>query len=76
MQVEAILGAMTVLPIEPPVDRTYVQVRLALEAAGRPIGANNLLIAAHALTLGLILVTDNTKEFRHVKGLKVENWVR
>ena len=75
-QVEAILGAMTVLPVEPPVDRTYAQVRVDLEAAGRPIGANDLLIAAHALTLGLILVTDNTREFRHVKGLRSENWVR
>ena len=75
-QVEAIIGAMTVLPIEPPVDRTYARVRVALEAAGRPIGANDLLIAAHALTLNLILVTGNTKEFRHVKGLRIENWVR
>ena len=75
-QVEAIIGAMTVLPVEPPVDRTYAQVRAGLEATGRPIGANDLLIAAHALTLDLILVTGNTREFRHVKGLRIENWVR
>lgn len=75
-QVEAILAVMQVLPLEPPVDETYGRVRAVLEAAGQPIGANDLLIASHALTLGLVLVTDNVREFRRVKGLKVENWVR
>ncbi len=52
----------------------YGQVRAALEAAGTPIGPNDLLIAAHALSGGLILVTDNVKEFRRIRGLKVANW--
>jgi tRNA(fMet)-specific endonuclease VapC len=47
-----------------------------LEAKGTPIDANDLLIAAQALTLDLTVVTDNTKEFRRVRGLKLENWLR
>ncbi len=53
---------------------TYGKVRAALEKKGRPIGPNDMLIAAHALSLGLVLVTDNTDEFERVKGLKIENW--
>jgi len=52
----------------------YGRVRAGLEAAGRPIGPNDLLIAAHAVSRRLTLVTDNVREFRRVKGLKVENW--
>ncbi len=52
----------------------YGRVRAALEAAGQPIGPNDMLIAAHAVSRRLTLVTDNVKEFRRVKGLKVENW--
>jgi predicted nucleic acid-binding protein len=47
----------------------------ALERAGTPIGANDMLIAAHALALGLTLVTNNTREFGRVAGLRVENWL-
>ncbi len=75
-QVHAILAAIEVLPFEAPAEETYARLRSALEAAGPPIGANDLLIASHALTLGMTLVTDNVREFRRVKGLKVENWVR
>jgi tRNA(fMet)-specific endonuclease VapC len=75
-QLEAILDAMKVLDFEAPADRRYGEVRTALEAMGATIGANDLLIAAHALTLGMILVSDNEREFRRVKGLKVENWLR
>ena len=46
-----------------------------LEAAGQPIGSNDLLIAAHACALGLTLVTNNTREFARIRGLKVENWL-
>lgn len=53
---------------------SYGRVRAALEKKGRPIGPNDMLIAAHALSLGLSLVTDNVREFKRVKGLKVENW--
>lgn len=75
-QVQAILAAIEVLPFEPPADETYARLRTELEAAGTPIGGNDLIIAAQALTLGMILVTANVREFRRAKGLKVENWVR
>ena len=52
----------------------YGRVRSGLEKVGRPIGPNDMLIAAHALSRRLVLVTDNVDEFRRVKGLKVENW--
>ena len=53
----------------------YGKVRSTLERAGLPIGNNDLWIAAHALAHGWVLVTNNEREFRRVKGLKVENWV-
>ena len=53
---------------------TYGRVRAQLEAGGTPIGPNDMLIAAHALSRGLTIVTDNLAEFRRVKGLKVESW--
>jgi tRNA(fMet)-specific endonuclease VapC len=49
-QLEAVLGALEVLPLEPPVDAAYGSLRTRLEQAGTPIGANDLLIAAHAIT--------------------------
>ena len=53
----------------------YGSVRAALERQGTPIGALDLLIAAHALSLGVTLVTNNPREFSRVSGLRVENWV-
>ena len=52
----------------------YGRLRSRLEQRGEPIGPNDLMIAAHALSLGLILVTDNLHEFRRVEGLRVETW--
>jgi tRNA(fMet)-specific endonuclease VapC len=52
----------------------YDNVRAKLEAKGSPIGANDMLIAAHALALGVVLVTDNLREFERVEGLEVETW--
>jgi tRNA(fMet)-specific endonuclease VapC len=75
-QLEAVLGALEILPFEKPADVSYGSIRVQLERAGRPIGANDLLIAAHALTLGYAFVTDNEKEFSRVKHLHVENWLR
>ncbi|MBU3031592.1 MULTISPECIES: hypothetical protein [Paracoccus] len=51
-------------------------MRAELEAAGRPFGPSDLLIAAHAGAIGAVLVTDNTDEFSRVRGLRVENWIR
>lgn len=72
----AVLSALDVLPIDAAADHCYAGIRLTLERAGTPIGANDLLIAAHALALDLTLVTDNIGEFRRVPGLRVENWLR
>jgi tRNA(fMet)-specific endonuclease VapC len=74
-QVEAVLGALEVLPFEVPADAAYGRLRARLEAAGQPIGANDLLIAAHALALGHALVTANEREFARIKDLPCENWL-
>lgn len=75
-QLEAVLSALDVLPFEPPADAIYASLRTDLEAAGRPIGANDMLIAAHALAMGCTIVTDNQKEFARVADLSRENWLR
>lgn len=75
-QLEAILTALPVLPLEAPTDRHYGQLRAELERQGTLIGPNDLLIAAHALALDAILVTDNTREFERVQGLVIENWLQ
>jgi tRNA(fMet)-specific endonuclease VapC len=75
-QLQAVLGALEILPWQEPADVTYGILRSRLEKLGRPIGANDLLIAAQALTLNYILVTDNEKEFAQVKDLRRENWLR
>lgn len=75
-QVAAVLSVIDVLPLESPVDDHYASIRTKLEMEGQMIGGNDLLIAAQALTLGCIVVTDNEREFRRVDGLKVDNWLR
>ncbi|WP_445681837.1 type II toxin-antitoxin system VapC family toxin [Radicibacter daui] len=74
-QVEAILGAIEILPFEPPADDVYARLRTALERDGQPIGGNDLLIAASAVSAGHVLVTANEREFARVDGLKIENWL-
>ncbi len=73
--VDLILSALEILPLEAPADRQYGKIRLQLTRQGTPIGPNDLLIAAHALSLDITLVTANTREFSRVPGLKVENWL-
>jgi tRNA(fMet)-specific endonuclease VapC len=75
-QLEAVLGALEVLPFETPADAAYRSLRSRLEQTGRPIGANDLLIAAHALALGYAIITDNENEFARVEDLRLENWLR
>ena len=75
-QLEKILGALEVLPLETPADAFYGELRARLERTGRVIGANDLLIAAQALALDCIVVTDNEQEFSRMDGLRVENWLR
>jgi tRNA(fMet)-specific endonuclease VapC len=73
--VEDLLGEIDVLPLDVPVDAEYAGIRAELEAAGRPIGGNDLLIAAHAYATGATIVTANTDEFKRIRGLKAENWL-
>ncbi len=75
-QLEAVLGALDVLPFEPPADAVYGRIRAELERIGRPIGGNDLLIAAHAVALGCTVVTDNEREFARIGELRAENWLR
>ena len=75
-QVEAVLSALTVRSLESDVERIYAAIRVALEKKGTPIGAHDMLIAAHARALDAVCVTDNVAEFRRVPALKVENWLR
>jgi tRNA(fMet)-specific endonuclease VapC len=75
-QVEAVLGALTISPLESDVERVYASIRVALEKKGTPIGAHDMLIAAHARALDAVCVTDNVSEFKRVPALKVENWLR
>jgi tRNA(fMet)-specific endonuclease VapC len=73
--VEALLGEIEVLPFDIPADAEYGTIRSELETTGRPIGANDLLIAAHASAVNATIVTANVSEFRRIHGLKVENWL-
>ena len=74
-RVDMILSALDILPLKPPADREYGNIRDRLTRQGTLIGPNDLLIAAHALAAELILVTANTREFSRVQGLKVVNWL-
>lgn len=67
---------LAVVPYDDTVAPVYGRVRAALEKAGTPIGPLDTMIAAHALSLGLTVVTDNEKEFCRVAGLKVQNWAK
>jgi len=75
-QLELVLAALEVLPFEAPADAAYGDLRARLEAAGTPIGGNDMLIAAHAISSGCSVVTDNEREFGRVDGLTVVNWLR
>jgi len=75
-QLEAVLGALDILPFEVPADTAYGVIRTRLEQIGRPIGGNDLLIAAQAVALGYTIVTDNEGEFARIDGLLHENWLK
>ena len=75
-RVDLLLSALEILPLEPPADRRYGELRQHLTRRGIPIGPNDLLIAAHALAADVTLVTANTREFERVPSLRVENWLR
>ncbi|MDE1157740.1 MAG: type II toxin-antitoxin system VapC family toxin [Neorhizobium sp.] len=74
-KVAAVTRRLYVAPLQIPGDQRYAEIRLALRQ-GRNIGPNDLWIAAHALALNVVLVTNNEDEFSRVPGLTVENWLR
>ena len=74
-QVNLILSAIEILPLESPADREYARLRQYLARRGTLIGPNDMLIAAQALGADLTVVTAKTGEFARVPGLSVENWL-
>jgi tRNA(fMet)-specific endonuclease VapC len=72
--VEAFLDTVRVVPIDRTVEKPYGEIRAILERRGRPIGALDTIIAAHAMAVGAVLVTNNLREFRRVRGLTCEDW--
>jgi len=69
------LSNIDVVPFDADATRSYGEIRYALKLKGQLIGANDMLIAAHAKSLGYTLITNKTKEFERVEGLLLENWV-
>jgi tRNA(fMet)-specific endonuclease VapC len=74
-RVEEILNAIDVLPFVSDADRHYARLRAKLEKSGTIIGGNDMLIAAHALAVDCILISNNLREFQRVPGLRVQNWL-
>lgn len=73
-QLRELVGLLPALSLPETAAESYGAIRAELEAKGERIGNNDLWIAAHAVAAGLTLVTNNEKEFRRVRGLKVQNW--
>ena len=73
--VRGVLANVEILPLGLDVIEHYARIRVELERAGTIIGANDLMIAAHALAADLILVTHNLREFSRVRGLRYEDWL-
>lgn len=71
-----LVSAIDIQPFDAPADAAYALLRARLKQDGTPIGANDMLIAAHALAADCVLVTDNEREFARVSGLRIENWLR
>jgi tRNA(fMet)-specific endonuclease VapC len=73
--IEDFCSRLEVLPYGPKAAQHYGAIRAALEKIGQPIGVNDLHLAAHARSEGLVLVTNNVAEFERVPALELENWV-
>lgn len=74
-KLEKVIEGFPVVALDFTSSRIYGRIRNELERVGQPIGANDLWIAAQAMALGATVVTDNTREFERVAGLRVENWL-
>ena len=73
--VDALARHLAVLEWPQVAAQHYAEIRADLKKKGSMIGANDLMIAAHARSLGAVVVTNNTRDFARVKGLRIENWV-
>jgi len=73
-QLRELLHLLPAMPLPETAGEAYGVIRADLEARGETIGNNDLWIAAHAIAAGLTLVTNNEREFRRVRGLKLQNW--
>ncbi len=74
-RVEQFVSPFEIIPFDEKACHTYGKIRCRLEASGMPIGPMDLLIASIGLARGYVVVTNNTKEFKRIKGLKVEDWL-
>lgn len=72
---QAFISPLDVAAFDRRATEAYGRIRATLEKRGRPIGAMDVLIAAHAVSLDVGLVTNNEREFKRVPGLRVENWI-
>jgi tRNA(fMet)-specific endonuclease VapC len=73
--IEHFTARLEVLPFPEKAAAHYGQIRAALERSGKPVGPHDMLIGAHARAEGLTVVTNNSREFRRLPGVQVENWV-
>ncbi len=76
---EALAALVSILPVQPLANEVglhYGDIRATLERAGKPIGNNDLWIAAHARAMGWTLVTNNEREFTRVSELRLQNWAK
>lgn len=69
-----LLANIEIMTFDASAAEHYGKIRADLENQGTPIGPLDMMIAGHAMSLGYIVVTNNTKEFHRIKGLKLENW--
>jgi len=74
--IDTFIGRVAVCPFDEAATVSYGEVRAALQARGTPLGDLDMLIGGHALALGAVLVTNNTREFKRIEGLPVEDWTR
>jgi len=75
LAIENFAARLDVLSFSPKAASHYGQIRAELEQAGTPVGPYDMLLAAHARSEGLILITNNRREFDRISGLRVENWL-
>jgi tRNA(fMet)-specific endonuclease VapC len=73
--VEQFAARLDVLPFGERAATHYGQIRADLERAGHPIGLHDMMIGGHARSEGLTLVSNNFREFQHIEGLRIDNWV-